>query len=111
MQSLRDRLASLPGQSNIVSADDFAYDDPVDGSRTEHQGVRILFDDGGRIVYRLSGTGTAGATLRVYIERFEPDHVKQGRETQTALADLIVLSRQLGEIEKRTGRTAPSVIT
>jgi phosphoglucomutase len=111
MQNLRDRLQALPGQSNIASADDFAYDDPVDFSRTEHQGVRIFFGDGSRIVYRLSGTGTAGATLRVYIERFEPDPTKQGLETQTALADLIALSRQLGEIEARTGRAAPSVIT
>jgi phosphoglucomutase len=108
---LRDSLARLPGRMNIAKADDFAYDDPVDGSHTEHQGIRILFEDGSRIVYRLSGTGTAGATLRVYMERFEPDAGKQGLETQAALADLIALSRQLGEIEQRTGRAAPSVIT
>ena len=111
ISNLRDRLAALPGRSHIATADDFAYDDPVDGSRTEHQGIRILFGDGSRIVYRLSGTGTAGATLRVYIERYEPDPAKQGLDTQAALADLIALSRQLDEIEARTGRAAPSVVT
>jgi phosphoglucomutase len=111
MRSLRDRLAQLPGRMNMVSADDFAYDDPVDGSRTEHQGIRILLNDGSRIVYRLSGTGTQGATLRIYIERYEPDPAKQGLETQAALSDLIALSRQIGEIDERTGRREPSVIT
>lgn len=111
MASLRDRLASLEGRSGIVKADDFAYDDPVDGSHTTHQGIRLLFADGSRIVYRLSGTGTSGATLRVYIERYEPDPEKQGLDTQVALADLITLAWQLGEIEKRTGRSAPTVIT
>jgi len=70
-----------------------------------------MFEDGSRIVYRLSGTGTAGATLRVYIERFEPDAARHNIETQTALADLISLSRSLAGIEKRTGRSVPSVIT
>ncbi len=111
MKVLRDRMISLPGQHNIKMMDDFAYDDPVDGSRTTGQGIRILFEDGSRIVYRLSGTGTAGATLRVYIERFEPDPAKHGTETQTALADLVALSRSLAEIETRTGRAAPTVIT
>jgi phosphoglucomutase len=70
-----------------------------------------LFEDGARIIYRLSGTGTAGATLRVYIERYEPDPSKQDLETQVALAPLIGLSRSLAEIEARTGRSKPSVIT
>src|SRR5438552_3963317 len=73
--------------------------------------TRVMFQDGSRIVYRLSGTGTAGATLRVYIERFEPDATKHGFETQTALTDLIALSRSLAAIEARTGRSAPTVIT
>jgi len=111
MKNLRDQLPRLPGRHGIAKADDFAYDDPVDGSRTEKQGIRLLFEDGSRIVYRLSGTGTAGATLRVYIERYEPDPGKQGLDTQKALADLIALSRNLGEIETRTGRYEPSVIT
>ncbi|MGH6820203.1 MAG: alpha-D-glucose phosphate-specific phosphoglucomutase, partial [Methylocella sp.] len=111
IKSLRDRMKKLPGTHGIAAMDDFAYDDPVDGTRTEEQGIRILFEDGSRIVYRLSGTGTEGATLRVYIERFEPDAAKHGIETQTALARLISLSKSLGEIEASTGRAAPTVIT
>ena len=111
MKSLRDQLPTLPGQHGIAAADDFAYDDPVDGSRTTGQGIRLLFADGARIVYRLSGTGTSGATLRVYIERYEPDAARHGIETQAALADLITLSRAIPEIERRTGRAAPTVIT
>ena len=111
MKALRDQLASLPGQHGITRADDFAYDDPVDGSRTTGQGIRLLFEDGARIVYRLSGTGTAGATLRVYIERYEPDASRHAIETQAALADLIALSRAIPDIERRTGRSAPTVIT
>ena len=95
----------------VATADDFAYHDPVDGSDTAKQGIRILFADGSRIVYRLSGTGTAGATLRVYIERYEPDASRHTTETQEALADLIALSRQVAEIERFTGRSAPTVIT
>ncbi|MGA2795662.1 MAG: alpha-D-glucose phosphate-specific phosphoglucomutase [Roseiarcus sp.] len=115
MDALRGQLASLPGASRgtlkIHAADDFAYHDPVDGSDTAAQGVRILFEGGSRIVYRLSGTGTAGATLRVYIERYVPESGDLGQETQSALADLIALSRALVGVEQRTGRSAPSVIT
>ena len=111
MKALRDKLPDLVGQHGITFADDFAYDDPVDGSRTTGQGIRLLFEDASRIVYRLSGTGTAGATLRVYIEQYEPDASRHGVETQAALADLIALSRAIPEIERRTGRAAPSVIT
>ena len=111
MASLREQLATLPGSHGIVQADDFAYDDPVDGSRTTAQGIRLLFEDGSRIVYRLSGTGTAGATLRVYIERYEPDASRHDIETQAALAPLIALSRAIPDIARRTGRDAPAVIT
>ena len=111
MQALRDRLATLPGKHGINGADDFAYDDPVDKSRTTSQGIRLLFEDGSRIVYRLSGTGTAGATLRVYLERYEPDASRHDIGTQEALADLIALSRSIAGIEPRTGRDAPTVIT
>jgi len=111
MEGLRAGLSTYPGQHGITAADDFAYDDPVDGSRTTAQGIRLLFEDGSRIVYRLSGTGTAGATLRVYIERYEPDASRHGIETQEALAPLIALSRSIAEIERHTGRTAPTVIT
>ena len=112
---LRGRLASLKGQSfgalKVANADDFSYHDPVDGSTSAAQGIRILFEGGARIVYRLSGTGTAGATLRVYIERFEPDASKHAAETPDALADLIALSRSLPDIAGHTGRSEPSVVT
>jgi phosphoglucomutase len=115
MSALRDTTATLPGKSygarKIEAADDFAYHDPVDGSDAADQGIRVMFEGGSRIVYRLSGTGTVGATLRVYIERYEPPSGKLDQETQGALTDLIALSRELGEIEKRTGRKAPTVIT
>jgi phosphoglucomutase len=104
---------SLPALGNkaLKYSDDFAYHDPVDISDTKGQGIRFLFEDGSRIIYRLSGTGTHGATLRVYIERYEPDPAKQGGDTQAALADLIQIARNLAEIETRTGRATPSVIT
>jgi len=112
--ALREATATLPGKTfgalTVEAADDFAYHDPVDGSDSKNQGVRIMFKGGSRIVYRLSGTGTVGATLRVYIERYEPPGGDLGQETQAALKDLITLSRSLAEIEKRTGRTKPSVI-
>jgi phosphoglucomutase len=113
--ALRAQLSSLPGKSfgalTVEAADDFEYHDPVDGSDTKGQGVRVMFKGGSRIVYRLSGTGTVGATLRVYIERYEPPGENLGLDAQAALADLIALSRSLAEIEKRTGRNEPSVVT
>jgi phosphoglucomutase len=102
--------ATLEGRA-VAIADDFSYLDPIDGSLSEHQGLRIVFADGSRIVYRLSGTGTSGATLRVYIERFEADATRHGLETQAALADLIALADRVAGIRQRTGRAAPSVIT
>jgi phosphoglucomutase len=115
MDALRAGLAGLPGRKfgafTVEAADDFAYHDPVDGSDAERQGVRVLFEGGSRIVYRLSGTGTVGATLRVYIERYEPPGGDLGFDAQVALADLIALSRSLAQIEARTGRKAPSVVT
>jgi len=112
---LRESLATLPGRTvagaTIASADDFAYTDPVDGSVSTAQGIRIGLADGSRIVFRLSGTGTEGATLRVYLERFEPDAAKHAIETQAALAPLIALADALAGIRERTGRTEPTVIT
>ncbi|QFR32737.1 alpha-D-glucose phosphate-specific phosphoglucomutase [Ancylobacter sp. TS-1] len=112
---LRARLATLPGTVinglTVEKADDFAYHDPVDGSVTTKQGIRVFFADGSRIVYRLSGTGTAGATLRVYLERFEPDAARHDLDTQDALSDLVEIARTLPDIEGRTGRSAPTVIT
>ena len=111
MTALRGKLDALKGQHGIVTADDFAYDDPVDKSHTAKQGIRLIFGDGSRIIYRLSGTGTAGATLRVYIERYEAYTSRHGIETQEALSDLISLSRSIPDIAGHTGRTAPTVIT
>ncbi len=115
MTALGDATKALPGRTfgalKVEAADDFEYHDPVDGSHSDHQGIRVMFEGGSRIVYRLSGTGTVGATLRVYIERYEPPNGDLAQDTQTALADLIALSRDLAGIEARTGRKAPSVIT
>ena len=112
---VRGRLATLPGTSlagrRISAADDFAYTDPVDGSVSTGQGLRVLFDDGARIVYRLSGTGTAGATLRLYVEAYEPDAARQALDPQSALADLVAAGIALAEVRERTGREAPTVIT
>jgi phosphoglucomutase len=112
---LRARLPKLAGQKlgtlGIASADDFAYHDPVDGSDSKNQGIRILLEDGARVVYRLSGTGTAGATLRVYIERFVKDPARHGLETQGVLGDLIDFARALVDLKKTLQRDAPSVIT
>ncbi|CAH2406401.1 alpha-D-glucose phosphate-specific phosphoglucomutase [Mesorhizobium escarrei] len=115
VDELREKLASLPGTSvrgmKIASADDFAYHDPVDGSIAENQGIRVLFEGGSRVVFRLSGTGTSGATLRVYIERYEPDKSRHDLDTQEALADLIAAADDIAGIRSHTGRAKPSVIT
>jgi phosphoglucomutase len=95
----------------VARADDFGYTDPVDGSVSRSQGLRVFFADGSRIVFRLSGTGTEGATLRVYLERFEPDPARQDVETQAALQPLIDSAEQLAGIRARTGRDRPTVIT
>lgn len=115
MADLGARLDGLRGQSldgkRVALADDFSYTDPVDASVSSHQGLRVVFADGSRIVYRLSGTGTSGATLRVYIERYEPDPARHGLDTQQALGDLIALAGQIAGIAHHTGRTAPDVVT
>ncbi len=111
MNALRDNLAAIKKKHALAVADDFAYDDPVDKSHTAKQGVRLIFADGSRIVYRLSGTGTAGATLRVYIERYVADPAQHGMDTQEALAELIALSRSIPDIAGHTGRHEPTVIT
>ena len=115
MDSLRKRLPQLQGSPlgglDVAYADDFSYTDPIDGSVSERQGIRIGFADGSRIVYRLSGTGTVGATLRVYLESYEPDPARQQLDPQDALSSLITTANVLAEIEQRTGRTAPDVIT
>jgi phosphoglucomutase len=115
MAALRAKLATLPGQRvegmDIASADDFAYTDPVDGSVSKGQGVRILFADGSRIVLRLSGTGTEGATLRLYLERYVAGPDGLDHDPQEALAPVIRAAHALALISDFTGRTAPDVIT
>ena len=115
VENLRSQLPSLPGQSfgeyEVKFADEFSYTDPVDGSVSNNQGVRIGFTNGSRMVFRLSGTGTVGATLRIYLERFEPDPAKHNQDAQVALADLINLAEQFCEVKKRTGRLEPDVVT
>jgi phosphoglucomutase len=116
MAELRAKLPSLTGQTlapglTVRVADDFAYTDPIDGSVSTQQGVRLLFESGARLVFRLSGTGTEGATLRVYLERFEPDPSCHDRPVQTALADLIALADTLAAIRHHTGLTGPTVVT
>ncbi|MCU6452735.1 alpha-D-glucose phosphate-specific phosphoglucomutase [Sphingomonas sp. A2-49] len=115
MADLRGRLAALPGTRvgdlTVATADDFAYTDPTDGSVSRNQGVRILFEGGSRVVFRLSGTGTSGATLRVYLERYEPAGGALDRETGAMLADIVAAADAIAGIVRHTGRTAPDVIT
>ncbi|MFT6639425.1 MAG: phosphoglucomutase [Flavobacteriaceae bacterium] len=115
MTSLRQRLDELPGTSinglSITAADDFAYTDPVDGSRSEHQGIRILFGDSARLVFRLSGTGTVGATLRVYMEKFEQDSALHHEDTQLVLTALTEIADQLAGISEYLLRVKPDVTT
>jgi phosphoglucomutase len=115
MDLLRASLDELPGQVHegmtVTSAEDFSYTDPVDGSVSTGQGVRILFDDGSRIVLRLSGTGTEGATLRMYLERYAPGPEGLDRDPQEALAPVIRAAHAIAGIKSYTGRTAPDVIT
>jgi phosphoglucomutase len=112
---LREKLPTLPGQQiaglRIAAADDFSYTDPVDGSRSDKQGVRVLLDGGSRVVFRLSGTGTEGATLRLYLERYVADASLHEVPTQTSLAPLISLAEALANINAITGRSAPDVIS
>ncbi|NET17018.1 MAG: alpha-D-glucose phosphate-specific phosphoglucomutase, partial [Okeania sp. SIO1H6] len=115
MGNLRSLLPSLPGkkygQYEVKYADDFSYTDPVDGSVSEKQGIRIGFTDGSRIVFRLSGTGTQGATLRLYVESYEPDASKHDEDTQAALSALIGIADEIAQIKNLTGREKPTVIT
>ncbi|KAM2281557.1 hypothetical protein ACFX1S_042142 [Malus domestica] len=99
------------GNYILQFADDFTYTDPVDGSVASKQGVRFVFTDGSRIIYRLSGTGSAGATVRIYIEQYEPDASKHDVDAQTALKPLIDLALSVSKLKEFTGREKPTVIT
>ena len=115
MEQLRSFATDLKGKQfgkyQVEYGDDFSYTDPVDGSVSKKQGIRIGFTDGSRIVFRLSGTGTQGATLRVYLESYEPDAAKQDLDPQQALADLITIADEIAQIRTLTGREQPTVIT
>jgi phosphoglucomutase len=116
VEDLRAQLPSLPGRIfeddlQVAFADDFTYHDPIDGSTSAKQGIRIGFTDGSRIVLRLSGTGTVGATLRLYLERYEASDGRHDLDTQLALEPLIGIAEALAGVKSRTGRDAPSVIT
>jgi phosphoglucomutase len=115
MEHLRASVGGLAGQRlgsyTVAQGDDFSYTDPVDQSVSQRQGIRVLFEGGARIIYRLSGTGTQGATLRVYIESHEPNPDRHGLDPQTALAELIQIANTLASIRERTERDQPDVIT
>ncbi len=115
MRDLRAKLPTLAGTTlagqSIAMADDFAYTDPVDGSVSQKQGVRIILADGSRVVFRLSGTGTEGATLRIYLERHEPDPSRQDVPAQEALQPLITLAETVAQVRIHTGMDQPSVMT
>ena len=115
MDDLRASLAGLAGQTfgdyRVSQADDFEYTDPVDQSVSKRQGIRIIMTDGSRIVMRLSGTGTEGATVRLYLERYEGDATHHGLDTQEALKPLIDIAEQVSGLKQRTGRQQPSVVT
>ena len=115
MKLLHERFGELQGAHfgnyKVLFCDDFSYTDPVDGSVSTGQGVRIGFTDGSRIVFRLSGTGTEGATLRIYLEAFEPDVAQHHLDAQEALAGLISIALEISELRQRTGRDRPTVIT
>jgi len=115
MALLKASFATLVGKTfgkyTVALCDDFSYTDPIDGSVSNGQGLRILFSDGSRIVFRLSGTGTEGATLRIYLEAFDAEVSRHGVDAQELLAELIAIAAQLSELRSRTGRVAPTVIT
>ncbi|MEN9434612.1 MAG: hypothetical protein RLZZ422_2201, partial [Pseudomonadota bacterium] len=115
MEHLKASLPTLAGTAvsgiNITAADNFTYKDPIDGSTSANQGIRIQFEGGSRLVFRLSGTGTQGATLRVYLERYEPDVSKHDLDPVAALANIANAAQALARIEELTGRAKPDVMT
>ncbi len=115
METLRAKLDSLPGQSfhgeTVSKADSFSYTDPIDGSVSENQGLRVEFESGSRFVLRLSGTGTVGATLRLYLEKYSPPEDDLNQETQSALGTLGTIANELADIKPMLERNEPSVIS
>ena len=115
MAHIKSQFTSLPSQNFgkycIKTADDFSYTDPIDGSTSTGQGIRIIFTDDSRIVFRLSGTGTDGATVRIYLEAFEPNVANHHLDAQLALAEMIEVAEEISQLKQRSGRNAPTVIT
>jgi len=115
LQNVRNQFNSLTGSSlagrTVKHCDDFSYTDPIDQSVSKNQGVRVLFEDGSRIIFRLSGTGTQGATIRLYLESFEADVEKQGLDAQDALSEFIQAANSISQLSELTGMNQPTVIT
>ena len=115
VDALRAALPDLPGKEvaglTVSAADDYSYTDPVDGSVSAHQGIRVMFEGGARFVIRLSGTGTTGATVRLYLERLETDPAQFDLDPQVALAPIIAAAEEIAQIRKHTGKDAPDVTT
>ncbi len=112
---IKSQFSSLPGQSfgvyKVKTCDDFSYHDSIDGSISNNQGIRILFEDGSRIIFRLSGTGTEGATLRIYLEAFDPNISNHHLDAQVALCEMVKIALQISQLKEKTGRDTPTVIT
>ena len=115
MAHIKSQFTTLPnqklGEYVVKTADDFSYTDPIDGSVSTGQGIRIIFTDDSRIVFRLSGTGTEGATVRIYLEAFEPDWAKHYLDAQVALNEMITIAEEISQLKQRSGRDSPTVIT
>ena len=115
MAHIKSQFTTLPnqklGEYVVKTADDFSYTDPIDGSVSTGQGIRIIFTDDSRIVFRLSGTGTEGATVRIYLEAFEPDLAKHYLDAQVALNEMITIAEEISQLKQRSGRDSPTVIT
>ncbi len=115
MAHIKSQFSTLPnhvfGHYTVNTCDDFSYTDPIDGSVSTGQGVRILFKCGSRIVFRLSGTGTEGATLRIYLEAYDPNVANHHLDAQVALAEMIEIALTVSQLKQRTGRETPTVIT
>ncbi|MGN0904645.1 MAG: alpha-D-glucose phosphate-specific phosphoglucomutase [Alphaproteobacteria bacterium] len=106
-----ETVGKFYGEYEVKTFDDFTYIDPVDKSESKHQGIRVLFTDGSRIVFRLSGTGTQGATIRIYVEKYEPNVARHDMDPQEALGELIQIAEEISGVKAKTGRKAPDVIT
>ncbi|MBM0206238.1 hypothetical protein JNW90_26895 [Micromonospora sp. STR1s_5] len=115
MEGLRTKLSRLKGQRlgtlTVLWADEFSYVDPLDGSRSDQQGIRVVFAEDARAVFRVSGTGTSGATIRVYLERYESNSERLNEPTSDMLAEVVAAARSVSDIVALTGRSEPSVVT